>query len=986
MAVLAVMLMVLLIVLSSGASENDLPDWQEPRLIKNILSKTEDSAFYPIGEMNSHLLFFAQHQGVNRNRQELWRTDGTPDGTIMLEERQMDTVSADYFILGDKLLFLALHPDYGRELWISDGAPGDAQVMGNAFPDAFDGNVASHTVSGDYLYFTAYDDVNQTELWRTDGTLAGTIRLTGPDLGLDVGLPGSLIDVNGTLFFLGYTDGNKALLLKSDGTPVTTTIVKEADGSAFGGPSFAVDGLLYFVGREIWRSDGTEQGTYVIHTFSDYYGVPEWGSVAAATRVYFVVQDSNYNYELWQSRGTAATTTLIAAVNGFYGHMTTAGDRLFFSLTDQDHGTELWTSDGTPAGTKMVKDIMPGQESSGPENLVVVGDRVYFNADDPTQVETLWRSDGTAVGTVKVPLPGASADYDLAKPLAPYKDELFFRGADVTHGREPWMTTGRGASAVFLTDINQTDELSSHPGYFLYTNNLLFFWTTQGLWRSDGTASGTSTVVNNIYLHREVRQDGETFATVGDWLYFAIDDRPNNDVELWRTDGTVAGTTLVMNAVAPMFREDPIYSMADVNGMLYFARYGNSRGRKELWRSDGTPGGTFHVATPYPPDPNNVQSSLIDEITGVGNTVYFVATNGVNGVELWRSNGTTAGTAMVKDIKPGNTGSEPSNLTAVGGHVFFFADDGIHGRELWRSDGTTNGTIMVKDILPGPTSSLPAELTQFGGAAYFAAHDGIHGRELWRSDGTANGTVLVKDILPGGSSNPRQLTTSDAGLFFFAGDDTSLNPYKSDGTVAGTTRMAIVSYNDFELPEKLTAVNEWVFFVKGDRLFQAGGPTIGTVAQDEAYPDFQAHQFTNLTAGRDRLFFATTHLMYGNEPFVKNLVLAENNPNILYVTEGGITTHFRLSLKAKPQSSLTVNFASADIDLEISPSSHTFTPQNWNTPATIGVRTTNSRSSGVREATITQTFESADDDINGTVLELAVRVGWRLGYMPITMR
>ena len=118
-------------------------------------------------------------------------------------------------------------------------------------------------------------------------------------------------------------------------------------------------------------------------------------------------------------------------------------------------------------------------------------------------------------------------------------------------------------------------------------------------------------------------------------------------------------------------------------------------------------------------------------------SLYFSAKDDTHGRELWKSDGTAAGTVVVKDVRPGSEGSLPRGLTDVGGTLYFSAGDGTHGGELWRSDGTATGTVMVKDIWAGSKGSHPSGLTDVGGTLYFAADDGTHGWELWKSDGTA---------------------------------------------------------------------------------------------------------------------------------------------------------------------------------------------------------------------------------------------------------
>ena len=158
----------------------------------------------------------------------------------------------------------------------------------------------------------------------------------------------------------------------------------------------------------------------------------------------------------------------------------------------------------------------------------------------------------------------------------------------------------------------------------------------------------------------------------------------------------------------------------------------------------------------------------------VGNTLYFVANDGINGKELWKTDGTASGTVMIKDINSGSSSSDPSYLVAFGNTLYFRADDGTNGSELWKSDGTASGTVMVKDIISGGGQGYPSYLTAIGNTLYFRADDGTNGVELWKSDGTASGTVMVKDINSGsGSSNINYLVAVGNTLYFRANDGTN---------------------------------------------------------------------------------------------------------------------------------------------------------------------------------------------------------------------
>lgn len=117
---------------------------------------------------------------------------------------------------------------------------------------------------------------------------------------------------------------------------------------------------------------------------------------------------------------------------------------------------------------------------------------------------------------------------------------------------------------------------------------------------------------------------------------------------------------------------------------------------------------------------------------------------------------------MIMDINTNTLSSNASGMVAIGSTTYFIASDDVYGIELWKSDGTDTGTAMVKDINLGGSSN-PGSLTNVDGTLFLKANDGTHGQELWKSNGTAAGTVLVKDICPG--VGPSNLTNVNGTLF-----------------------------------------------------------------------------------------------------------------------------------------------------------------------------------------------------------------------------
>lgn len=247
------------------------------------------------------------------------------------------------------------------------------------------------------------------------------------------------------------------------------------------------------------------------------------------------------------------------------------------------------------------------------------------------------------------------------------------------------------------------------------------------------------------------------------------------------------------------------------NGILFFTAQNGSNTDEELWKTDGTDAGTVRVKDIYPGTTGSIPNQLIN----FNNKLYFSATDNTEGNELWTSDGTDAGTILFKSLVTGANGSFPKNFKVIN-NTMYFGGGGPGGVAIWKSDGTAAGTTVVK-YTSSNGSTFPAEFTLSNNQIFFTAIANGLEKELWKTDGTDAGTVLVKDILPGGlSSNVEFLTDFNGTLYFKArGDVSRTELWKSDGTEAGTISMnlnPIEGSNPFEL----TVVNDMLIFTAND--------------------------------------------------------------------------------------------------------------------------------------------------------------------------
>ena len=410
-----------------------------------------------------------------------------------------------------------------------------------------------------------------------------------------------------------------------------------------------------------------------------------------------------------------------------------------------------------------VIDINPGDDGysyaldKSTTGQAAVGNRIFFSADSASGHGQLWVSNGTTSGTHLVKTLSPSGGDDIMYIVA-FGDSVMFRANDDVHGLELWISDGTASGTHMVKDINDVvDEgagdgrtFSSDPMSLYYWKGAIYFSADDGsngkeLWKSDGTESGT-VQVKNISAGNGNGYPGDFVALGSQLLFTAQDDTYGN--ELWSTDGTQAGTQLVKN-INPTGDSYPYQLVKSGNTVFFMAETDDSG--YELWKSDGTSGGTDRVADLVPGSgQGNISGQTLTAFNG-GVVFRRLDISGGTGSELWKSDGTDAGTVIVKDINPDAGHSVPDGLSVMGNYVYFSANDGTAGTELWRSDGTAAGTKLVKDIWDGADAGAsPIEysgIVSNGVHAYFfaTAPNDVNGdaTEIWRTDGTAAGTVQI---------------------------------------------------------------------------------------------------------------------------------------------------------------------------------------------------------------------------------------------------
>ncbi len=820
------------------------------------LSSSSPSSFVSLG---GRALFWARTPLLGA---ELYRTDGTVAGTALiadlcpgrcdsLAQLEVAPIAAVGFAF-----FLATDGSRGLELWRSDGTTAGTRPMIDLVPGPEDGTYLFLLDGGDRALFAALPPRGEgLDLWASDGTAAGTAPFARVrDEGVTPLSEQAALAPRGPLpegrrVYFEFFVGSARTVWESDGTAFGTRKVRlvPETGSTLPCvergdlPRVVRGGLVLAIasggtGCEPWyAADGIARplGDLAPGARGSFpHGVVTFGDLTL-----FAANVPGLGEELWRTDGTAAGTLLVGDAfvgtsSGFPRYLGRLEDEAYFRLCDEESGCEVWGTSGAVGSLHRLTDFAPGAASSNPTSAGVAGGRLFLNmiADAGAEDLVALESDGTLVRLASVPDGSIPVPFAAAGPLAIF-------GADLGDGRgiELAVSDGTAPGTGALVDLSRGDS-SSNPAQLTRTAGRLLFTATDDVlgnqvWRTDGTAAGTGLVA--------VLPGG-----VG--LLLA----PTSfGVALQAPDGSVRHARARSGGIPFLFRPEGEFPSADAGfalggAALFFVSAGDAPSSTlSLWRTNGRPDGTVRLAQIARFNPL-VGYRLTTAVAPDRKFAYFLPTNTDGEVGdltdgLWRTDGTAAGTRRVvarpcdpcTDVRAGEA------VVAAGGKLFYVIEDlADRFSQLWVSDGTGAGT---KKLLEGPGTfdgGAIQALARRGTRVLFVAFDAEHGRELWTTDGTKAGTRRLIDLRPGDASSAPEELTSLGNRVYFSADDGKAGRelWTTDGTAGGTRRVADIrpGYRG-SVPQALTAIGDRLVFAADDgthglEVWSSDGTAAGT--------------------------------------------------------------------------------------------------------------------------------------------------------------
>ncbi|MEQ9101763.1 MAG: choice-of-anchor D domain-containing protein [Imperialibacter sp.] len=692
------------------------------------------------------------------NDDEIWQTDGTPEGTSRLEFtlpsggwqqvgggirriRAMSSVDGKLLLFGFDFIVFESDIILGDEPAILDLTSLTMSPLANINQGQWASSQSIQPISiGEKVFFLANDGIHGQEIWVTDGTGEGTNLLVDINPGA-VGVSNNIkfLPVGDNLFF--FIDNKQ--FWKTDGTPDGTTLIKDfTPFNAIVGYSdreiHVVSNEVFFIvgssGYSIWKTDGTPDGTGVV-----IENLQSSNLRTLNNELLFVQRCNTTQSCLYKVNTMTAELELVATIPIQYLHniSTEVDGSIFF-----EGGNELWKTDGTEPGTIKIADLEASNSSGYNWNYAFVNNRFLFTFIGNASGHEIWVSDGTTEGTSI--LRDFNPGLEASRPefLSSSESFSFISLNDGQKGRELWATQGSPETTISVGDLRTVPESLTIKDAETVGNDLVLYL---GRDFDNNQAPNLVNVTDENTLKAIGRNGSYTYLTnytaslevLGESIIFKAHEVTNNAIHtnlfLFK-DGT-------LESVAELSISPTNISIA--NGVAFFsndeAAYGG-----ELWMSDGTIESVKmikDIASGTSSGTYEGSGLSVEYVPGTG--YFFTANDRIHGPELWKSDLTDEGTSMLKDIRVGPWGSLPSNFYVFKDMLFFLTEKETAVHEIWVTDGTEIGTQRLFDH----SNTIGAiEYHTLGDWLYYVIRNNSFFYELWKTDGTSEGTELVETL------------------------------------------------------------------------------------------------------------------------------------------------------------------------------------------------------------------------------------------------
>lgn len=731
-------------------------------------------------------------------------------------------------------------PARAQELVPAAEQPSQPEMLKDIYTANVSSDPRDFAAHGDLVFFAATDLAHGMEPWVSDGTVEGTHMVKDLIPGEQGSRPYLFTSFDGRMFFASQQE-NASGLWVTNGTLDETFNIYPGQGVEWMTPNG--DWLYFALDSRIIRYGGPDDAFETLTNASLDVGGKYSNSRGLVMNgaLYFAAQDSETGNELWRLDLTSLAVSRVLDI--FPGsdpvlggndanptNLTVVGNMLFFTAVDGTHGSELWASDGTAGGTRLVREIIPGVTNWGHDQLTAVGDWLYFRAYDGVHGRELWRSDGTYANTHMVvdlapdAVSGMSGRYSTitsvsgSEVLIPARDAAEGAGNGVELWKIPVTAAGVAASPVML-DI-EPGPASSDPSWLVLNGSFVYFaaYDSVGgieLWRSNGTPSGTERVADSI-----PGADGSnpTFLTVwnGGLVYNGCDG--DHGFEPWVSGGTPGSTYMIADVAKGTYSSgsDPsegVITQVGGKNIRYFSAADALHGRK-LWRTDGTEDGTWLVKDYSPWEQQGLVSLHSYNTVAMNGILYFYDFDFEDGTKIYRTDGTAAGTRMLRNPDEDYQAGNP--IVATDDTLFFISYPGP-GIELWKSDGTDDGTVRVKTL--STEAGVEVRSLQVLGDQVIIGVSTIYASNtftLWRSNGTEAGTQPISGPSEEYGAMNNQMVIGNR-LYFDRADPSDPDGYKrlwvTDGTTPGTYQMPTTGTVKYRNPRLFTVVGNDLYFV-----------------------------------------------------------------------------------------------------------------------------------------------------------------------------